>query len=272
MLEQLWMSIADAGRSSCAPSRRRGGGSRSRACAATCFDQGRASGAALARELIALYARHGSARAARLLLHAGPGLRRRPRADSRCGRGLSAQPRPGDRAGDAPRLRAAASRAVPAHQTRPAVPGRSSSCATQLLGELPAHPELAPVDADLHELLTGWFNPGFLTFAKIDWNSPAALLEKFLRYERVHRMRALEDLKRRLAADRRCFAFFHPALPDEPLIFVEVALVERHGRPDPAPDRSASARSAIRRRPTRRSSIRSTTAWRGCAGSRSATS
>ena len=96
---------------------------------------------------------------------------------------------------------------------------------TQLLGQLPDHPELAPVDADLHDLLGGWFNPGFLTFTRIDWNSPASLLEKFLRYEKVHRMRALEDLKRRLAADRRCFAFFHPALPDEPLIFVEVALV-----------------------------------------------
>jgi malonyl-CoA decarboxylase len=96
----------------------------------------------------------------------------------------------------------------------------------QLLALLPEHPELAPVDADLHDLLGGWFNPGFLTFTRIDWNSPAALLEKFLRYERVHRMRALEDLKRRLADDRRCFAFFHPALPQEPLIFVEVALVD----------------------------------------------
>ena len=96
---------------------------------------------------------------------------------------------------------------------------------TQLLHQLPDHPELAPLDTDLHDLLGGWFNPGFLTFSPIDWNSPASLLEKFLRYEKVHRMRALEDLKRRLAADRRCFAFFHPALPDEPLIFVEVALV-----------------------------------------------
>jgi hypothetical protein len=60
----------------------------------------------------------------------------------------------------------------------------------------------------------------------MDWNSPASLLEKFLRYERVHKMAHLDDLKRRLAADRRCFAFFHPALPDEPLIFVQVALVE----------------------------------------------
>ena len=96
----------------------------------------------------------------------------------------------------------------------------------RLLAALPERPELLPVDADLRDLLGGWFNPGFLTFTRIDWNSPAALLEKFLRYEKVHRMRALEDLKRRVATDRRCFAFFHPALPDEPLIFVEVALVD----------------------------------------------
>jgi malonyl-CoA decarboxylase len=96
----------------------------------------------------------------------------------------------------------------------------------QLLAHLREHPELRPVDADLHALLTSWFNPGFLSLARMDWNSPASLLEKFLRYERVHKMAHLDDLKRRLAADRRCFAFFHPALPDEPLIFVQVALVE----------------------------------------------
>ncbi|MDX6748899.1 malonyl-CoA decarboxylase [Geminicoccaceae bacterium 1502E] len=96
----------------------------------------------------------------------------------------------------------------------------------ELLGYLPDHPQLREVDADLHHLLASWFNPGFLTLTRIDWNSPAALLEKLLRYEKVHKMQALEDLKRRLAPDRRCFAFFHPALPDEPLIFVQVALVE----------------------------------------------
>ncbi|HEX8375819.1 MAG TPA: malonyl-CoA decarboxylase, partial [Geminicoccaceae bacterium] len=96
----------------------------------------------------------------------------------------------------------------------------------QLLPYLGEHPELRAVDADLHALLTSWFNPGFLSLARMDWNSPASLLEKFLRYERVHKMAHLDDLKRRLAADRRCFAFFHPALPDEPLIFVQVALVQ----------------------------------------------
>ncbi len=95
----------------------------------------------------------------------------------------------------------------------------------ELLRHIPAHPELAEVDADLQRLLSGWFNPGFLTLARIDWNSPASLLEKIVEYEKVHRIPALEALRRRLAADRRCFAFFHPALPQEPLIFVEVALV-----------------------------------------------
>lgn len=95
-----------------------------------------------------------------------------------------------------------------------------------LLACLPAHPELRRVDADLQHLLTSWFNPGFLTLARIDWNSPASLLEKIVRYEKVHRIPALEALRRRLAGDRRCFAFFHPALPDEPLIFVEVALTK----------------------------------------------
>lgn len=99
-----------------------------------------------------------------------------------------------------------------------------------LLGHLPAHPELRRVDADLQQLLAVWFNPGFLTLTRIDWNSPASLLEKIVRYEKVHRIPALEALRRRLAADRRCFAFFHPALPDEPLIFVEVALTR--GIPD----------------------------------------
>lgn len=95
-----------------------------------------------------------------------------------------------------------------------------------LLDLLRDHPALRPVDTDLQELLAGWFNPGFLTFKPIDWNSPASLLEKLIRYERVHKIPNLEALRRRLGPDRRCFAFFHPTLPDEPLIFVQVALVK----------------------------------------------
>lgn len=86
-------------------------------------------------------------------------------------------------------------------------------------------PELKLLDADLKHLLASWFNRGFLELRRIDWQSPAAVLEKLIAYEAVHEIKAWADLRRRLAPDRRCFAFFHPALPDEPLIFVEVALV-----------------------------------------------
>ena len=84
---------------------------------------------------------------------------------------------------------------------------------------------LAAVDADLAHLLASWFNRGFLVLRRIDWQTPAAILEKIIAYEAVHEIQSWEDLRRRLdPADRRCFAFFHPSLVDEPLIFVEVAL------------------------------------------------
>lgn len=95
-----------------------------------------------------------------------------------------------------------------------------------LLQVLPEHPELSAVDEDLRHLLGSWFNRGFLRLERIDWNTPAAILEKLIRYEAVHEIDGWDDLRGRLAADRRCFAFFHPAMPDEPLIFVEVALLE----------------------------------------------
>src|SRR6478735_4589058 len=87
-------------------------------------------------------------------------------------------------------------------------------------------PELKLLDADLKHLFASWFNRGFLELRRIDWQSPAAVLEKLIAYEAVHEIHGWDDLRRRLAPDRRCFAFFHPVLPDEPLIFVEVALVE----------------------------------------------
>lgn len=96
----------------------------------------------------------------------------------------------------------------------------------KILARLPTHPELKAVDADFHHLLSSWFNPGFLDLVQVDWNSPARLLEKLIQHEAVHRIDGWNDLRRRLEPDRRCFAFFHPALPDEPLIFVEVALLD----------------------------------------------
>jgi malonyl-CoA decarboxylase len=95
----------------------------------------------------------------------------------------------------------------------------------QLLDALDHRDDLAAVDADFVHLFSSWFNRGFLVLRRIDWSTPAAILEKIIRYEAVHRIRSWDDLRRRIdPADRRCYAFFHPALVDEPLIFVEVAL------------------------------------------------
>lgn len=96
----------------------------------------------------------------------------------------------------------------------------------RILAQLRNKPDLRTVEADLAHLLRSWFNRGFITLQRIDWHTPAHILEKLIRYEAVHEINGWDDLRRRLAADRRCFAFFHPALPDEPLIFVEVALVK----------------------------------------------
>lgn len=95
---------------------------------------------------------------------------------------------------------------------------------SDLLQELAAKPHLAAVEADFHHLLSSWFNPGFLRLERVDWQSPAHLLEQIIRFEAVHEIQGWGLLRRRLGPDRRCFAFLHPALPDEPLIFVEVAL------------------------------------------------
>lgn len=95
-----------------------------------------------------------------------------------------------------------------------------------LLALLPERNDLQPVDTDFEHLLKSWFNRGFLSVRRIDWHTPAVVLEKIIAYEAVHQIRDWSDLRRRLEDDRRCFAFFHPALPDEPLIFVEVALTK----------------------------------------------
>lgn len=95
----------------------------------------------------------------------------------------------------------------------------------QLLDVLDKRGDLAPVDDDFVHLFSSWFNRGFLVLRRIDWSTPAIVLEKIIRYEAVHEIRGWDDLRRRIdPPDRRCFAFFHPALIDEPLIFVEVAL------------------------------------------------
>ena len=84
----------------------------------------------------------------------------------------------------------------------------------------------ATIAGDLGHLLASWFNRGFLVLAKIDWHTSATVLEKLIQFEAVHQIQGWRDLRRRLEADRRCYAFFHPALRDEPIIFVEAALTQ----------------------------------------------
>jgi malonyl-CoA decarboxylase len=94
-----------------------------------------------------------------------------------------------------------------------------------LLAHIKDHPALKHVDSDFVHLFASWFNRGFLVLQRIDWTTPANILEKIIRYEQVHAISNWDDLRSRLApSDRRCYGFFHPQLVDEPLIFVEVAL------------------------------------------------
>ncbi len=96
-----------------------------------------------------------------------------------------------------------------------------------LLSAMNGHKDLAALDRDVVHLLSSWFNRGFLVLRRIDWSTPANILEKIIRYEAVHEIRDWNDLRGRIdPIDRRCYAFFHPAMVDEPLIFVEVALTE----------------------------------------------
>jgi malonyl-CoA decarboxylase len=113
--------------------------------------------------------------------------------------------------------------------------------------------DLAQVDADFLHLFLSWFNPGFLVLRHIDWGTPANILEKIIRYEAVHQIWDWDDLRRRIdPKDRRCYAFFHPALVDEPLIFVEVALtaampdnVQKLLAPERAVEAPEKARTAV---------------------------
>lgn len=110
------------------------------------------------------------------------------------------------------------------------VPGGVASLVamrTDLLRLLPDHPELALVDRDFRHLLRSWFNRGFLVLRRIDWRTPANILEKIIAYEAVHEINGWDDLRQRVESrDRRLYAFFHPSLAEEPLVFVEVALTD----------------------------------------------
>ncbi len=187
--------------------------------------RGEASGAALARRILDLYAGLDPDRRIGFLTHlAGRFGPDEPRLE----KAVSAwQAEPGPRTAAALHT-AAEPRRQELFRRLNLAPGGTEALVKMredLLRSLPAHPELAAVDADFVHLFTSWFNSGFLELRRIDWSTPAHILEKIIRYEAVHAITGWEDLRRRLEpGDRRCFAFFHSSLVDEPLIFVEVAL------------------------------------------------
>jgi malonyl-CoA decarboxylase len=98
---------------------------------------------------------------------------------------------------------------------------------TDLLPHLKAEKRLLALDGELENLFSSWFDVAFLELRRISWDSPASLIEKLIKYEAVHDIRDWNDIKNRLDSDRRCYGFFHPQLPNEPLIFVEVALLDK---------------------------------------------
>lgn len=107
----------------------------------------------------------------------------------------------------------------------PGATGQLVAMRKDLLAMMNDRPDLEPLDVDFKHLFSSWFNRGFLVLRPINWESPADILEKIIAYEAVHAIDSWDDLRRRLKpSDRRCFGFFHPAMADEPLIFVEVAL------------------------------------------------
>ena len=226
-IERLWSSIADRGRAYAdVPATSAPPLERARSLAAALLSgRGEASGAALARELLSVLNALPVAERLELCRHVATNF-----------------------APDATRLHDAATAylAEPSAETAAALAeavepprqellrrinqgqgGTASLVALrrEILAARRASPELAPLDEDLRHLFASWFNRGFLELRRIDWNTPAAVLEKLIAYEAVHEIDGWSDLRRRLGPDRRCFAFFHPALPGDPLIFVEVALV-----------------------------------------------
>jgi malonyl-CoA decarboxylase len=225
-LDRLWAGIADQGRAfTRAPSGEVTGVARAHALAAALLsERGEASGAALSRELTICLRALPAADRLSVLRAISEGFAPDPAALRTAADAYLANPS----AEAAARLHAAAEppRQELLRRMNMAPGGTAMLVALrhEMLAHLKADPTLRPLDHDLLHLFASWFNRGFLELRRIDWQTPAAILEKLITYEAVHEIDGWPDLRRRLLPDRRCFAFFHQALKDEPLIFVEVAL------------------------------------------------
>ena len=224
---EMLQSIADRGRALIQrrePARERSAGL-VEACEALLSGRGEASGVALAGDILARYA----------ALTIGPRVaffealettfgHDRPRIDAAIA-AWRETPAPGNAA---ELHRASEPRRMELFRRLNLAPGGTAALVRmreQLLDAMQHREDLAAIDNDFVHLFTSWFNRGFLVLRRIDWSTPAAILQKIIQYEAVHQIRDWDDLRRRIdLPDRRCYAFFHPALVDEPLIFVEVAL------------------------------------------------
>jgi len=196
-------------------------------CEALLSGRGEASGTAMAREVLDRY--HELDGNARLVFFEA--LARDYGPDrGKLAKAIEAwQAQPGDGNGSAVHFASEPRRQELIRRLNRAPHGTSDLVAMRddLLTHMDGRKDLAAVDRDLAHLLGSWFNRGFLVLRRIDWSTPANILEQIIRYEAVHEIRDWDDLRRRIdPADRRCYAFFHPALADAPLIFVEVALTE----------------------------------------------
>jgi malonyl-CoA decarboxylase len=227
-IERLWSSIADRGRlfasvpNDSAPPLERA----KRLAEALLTERGEASGAAVAREVMSALRDLAPADRAAFHLFMATSFGPNPDVLREAAEAYLADPCPKNA------TRVARSAEPPRQELLRRMnmsPGGTAALVElrrQLLGEVRDEPALQPLESDLHHLFVSWFNRGFLQLRRIDWQTPAAILEKIIRYEAVHEIAGWHDLRRRLAADRRCYGFFHPSLPHEPLIFVEVALVQ----------------------------------------------
>src|SRR6201987_1501973 len=196
-------------------------------CEALLSGRGEASGTAMARDLLDRYHKLDAAGRqsffAALARDFGPGKEKVANAIA------AWQAEPGDGNGGALHFASEPRRQelIRRLNRAPGGTGALVEMRADLLTLLNGHKDLAALDRDIVHLFGSWFNRGFLVLRRIDWSTPANILEQIIRYEAVHEIRDWDDLRRRIdPVDRRCYAFFHPALADAPLIFVEVALTE----------------------------------------------
>lgn len=226
-VSHLFNSIADAGRDLLD---RGAGKTRSHSIEGVCRDlltqRGEASGMALAREIAVLWGKSSDDKKLNFLLFLGKEVSTVPKLVDAAVAAYQEDKTPENQHKLASVLEAPRQELMRRINFAPGGTAVIVDMRKFLVSKIREYPELQEVDRDIKHLLESWFNRGFLELEEINWRTPAVILEKLIKYEAVHEIDGWNDLRRRLEQDRRCFAFFHPALPDEPLIFVEVALVK----------------------------------------------